>query len=219
MARMKAVLALTWRQRGRLHMLVTGGAWLVGLLFVMIIIPVAHADTYVTFATFAGLFCNILMTLTDTVVTYTQDYKEWIRHGTSRRTSLAGCVVMTVGLPLVTTAVLLLLYFGERMLWHGVFHVAQEMSMSVGAWIAVAAAVPAMWLLGALAAVIINRFGSNGMMVIYFVYLGISLCLSRVVHLIAPLFAVYTLPILIGGAVIAALGCVFLIRTLYRTPV
>jgi len=56
-------------------------------------------------------------------------------------------------------------------------------------------------------------------MVIYFVYLGISLCLSRVVHLIAPLFAVYTLPILIGGAVIAALGCVFLIRTLYRTPV
>ena len=206
MRRLFASLRVLWRY-GRIHAVSTGAAWVIGFFFGLFL--TTQLSGAVMMAAMTALICNAVFTLYGGAFVWTTNLQELLHFGVKRKTAVLACGMMTLGLSLALLAgtFLLSIIGAGRACW--VF-------LPPAAWLGFIPAGMVMWMLSALAAVVILRFGYTGLSVMYMLFMGLMLAMTEAADMVIAVAAAYPLPLACSALLLLLGGGSFSLWRLYK---
>lgn len=220
------------RSNERIRLILLVSAFLVGETALFIIMGVTGETEYMALGTFLARLAMYIFSLFVTLSSYTHDFQELVKYGVSRRTSLIAVTLDTLAVPLVLELVFVGTSLLERLLMGRIFGAYDEYKLfeltGVQSFLLGILLVLVIFLMGLLAAVCINKFGHNGMIAVYFIYLILFMLMSQVSRLAerftwlgAALTAMLAHPaVTVSALIIVALAaCAFMFRSIFKSAV
>ncbi len=199
------------------RLLIVGGAYLFGLILA---ITLNASVGGLILATIFGGFALLIMTIILTVGTLTVDYPALVKFGTSRRAALTAAAAETLMLPFILSAALVLLTL--------LTEIIMQTNMPLGLILMVLILLNLLChTFGLIAAVLIYRFGQNGLVAVWFMFIFFFTLLPAALMRLSERFDWFVNFLNLATAnpavtfvvtfAICAIVDIFMLRILYKT--
>lgn len=229
MDKFKRALKFGFVGNSKYLIIITAIGFILGEIGLFIIMAVSDMDDFLSLGTFIARVILCFATLFITISTFTIDFKELVKLGVKRKTAITAMSVQTLGVSLIIECVLMLLDVVTRVLMKLVFGVGEQYFLmgSDVHWIGFAI-VAAVFFLGLIAAVCINKFGPYGMIAIYFVYLVVFMVIPGLLERLQNYEKIQNIinyvlssPLIITGVAVVVLVpvTILLFRSVYKTQI
>ncbi|HIX92948.1 MAG TPA: hypothetical protein H9681_08720 [Firmicutes bacterium] len=201
---------------------IVSGAYLFGLILAFII---KSGNAYVPFATAFGGLALIIMNILLTIGTLTVDYPSLVKLGTSRRISLGAAIAETFGISMLMAVILVLLAYIEKILCGAL---EQPLFIPAGLLLTILVVLNLLcYSFGLVAAVLIGRFGQNGLVAVWFMFIFFFTLLPAALMRLSERFDWFVNFLNLATAnpavtfvvtfAICAIVDIFMLRILYKT--
>lgn len=216
----------------KVRLILLASAFLVSEVILFIIMGTTGETEYIALGTFLTRLIMYIFSLFITLSSYTHDFQELVKYGVSRRTSLIAVTLDTLAVPLILELVFVGTSLLERLLMEKIFGAYDEYKLfeltDIQSFLLGILLVLVIFIMGLLAAVCINKFGHNGMIAVYFIYLILFMLMSqagslakRFTWLGTALTAMLAHPaVTLSALIIVALAaCAFMFRSIFKSAV
>ncbi|MCI8388329.1 MAG: hypothetical protein HFE63_07700 [Clostridiales bacterium] len=229
MDKMKRALKLGYVGNTKALIIATCIGFLVGEIALFIIMAATKADDYMSLGTFLGRIVLNFMTLFITVSAFTQDFKDLVKLGVTRKTAVISITLQTLGAAAILECVMLLLDLVTKLLMRLVFGVSDEFLLTGVSvpWLGFMI-IAGVFFAGLIGAVCVNKFGPYGMVAIYFVYMIIFMVVpglierlqeNEIFNRIITFVLSSSLTIFGSAAVVIIIISIFLLRSVYKSQI